>query len=165
MEIEIRPVGAEHAGEMYSLVNEIKDEGKYLFFTLRFPPEGTKKYIETHAAAGNPILGAFAEDGDLVGWIDFNIGGFEDISHTATIGMGVGRNQRGKGIGEKLLRACIGNAKKLRLEKLELEVFDSNAAARSLYHKVGFVEEGRLRRKRKFRGRYEDLICMGLFLD
>ena len=165
METEIRTIGAEDAGEMYSLINEIKDEGKYLFFTLRFPPEGTKKYIETHIAAGNPILGAFAENGDLVGWIDFNIGGFEEISHTATIGMGVGKNQRGRGIGEKLLRACIESAKNLGLEKLELEVFDSNAAARGLYRKVGFVEEGRLRRKRKFRGRYEDLVCMGLFLD
>jgi len=163
--MEIRPIGVEDADQMYSLINEIKDEGKYLFFTLRFPPEGTKKYIESHLAACNPVIGAFAENGDLTGWIDFNIGGFEEISHTATIGMGVRKDQRGRGLGEKLLRACIEKAKTLGLEKLELEVFDSNSAARGLYRKMGFVEEGRLRRKRKFRGTYEDLVCMGLFLS
>jgi RimJ/RimL family protein N-acetyltransferase len=164
MAMEIRPIGVEDADQMYSLVNEIKDEGKYLFFTLRFPREGTEKYIESHLAAGNPIIGAFAENGDLAGWIDFNIGGFEEIRHTATIGMGVRKDQRGRGLGEKLLRACIEKAKTLGLEKLELEVFDSNSAARGLYRKLGFVEEGRLRGKRKFNGAYEDLVCMGLFL-
>lgn len=165
MNYEISPVSPNDADALHSLINQIKDEGKYLFFTLRFPREGTGKYIESHSAAGNPMIGAYAENGELVGWIDFNIGGFEEISHTATVGMGVAKNHRGKGLGERLLRACILGAVKLGIEKLELEVFDTNSAALSLYRKMGFFEEGRLRKKRKFKDQYEDIVCMGLFLD
>lgn len=160
----IGPLVPDDAETLYSLINTIKDEEKYLFYTLRFPREGTRKYIESHIAAGNPMIGAFSDEGELVGWIDFNIGAFEEIRHTATIGMGVAAEHRGKGVGERLLRACIESARNFGLEKLELEVFETNKAARNLYEKTGFVEEGRLRRKRKFKGRYEDLVCMGLFL-
>lgn len=165
MGYEICPLPPEDADALHALVDEIKDEEKYLFFSLRFPREGTLKYIESHIAAGNPMIGAYAESGELVGWIDFNIGAFEEISHTATVGMGVSKSHRGKGLGERLLQACVASARRLGLEKLELEVFATNAAARGLYRKLGFVEEGCLRKKRKFRGRYEDIVCMGLFLD
>lgn len=165
MNYRIGTVSPNDAGSMYALINEIKDEEKYLFFTLRFPFEGTKKYIESHIAAGNPIIGVYTEEGALAGWIDFNIGGFEEIRHTASIGMGVAKEHRGKGLGERLLGACIQSAREIGLEKLELEVFETNYSARKLYGKMGFVEEGCLRKKRKFKGKYEDLICMGLFLD
>lgn len=165
MAYEIEAVSTNDADALHALINRIKDEEKYLFFTLRFPPEGTKKYIESHIAAGNPVIGAYTEEGELVGWIDFIIGGFEEIRHVATIGMGVAKEHRGKGLGERLLRASIESARRVGLEKLELEVFETNAAARALYKKVGFAEEGCLKRKRKFRGAYEDLVCMGLFLS
>jgi RimJ/RimL family protein N-acetyltransferase len=165
MDYEIRPVSPNDAETLFSLVNQIKDEEKYLFFTLRFPREGTRKYIESHTAAGNPTLGAYTEKGELAGWIDFNIGSFEEIRHTATIGMGIAKDHRGKGLGKRLLSASFESARKLGLEKLELEVFETNTVARSLYSRMGFVEEGCLRKKRKFKGNYEDIICMGLFLD
>jgi len=60
--------------------------------------------------------------------------------------------------------ACIKSAKSLGVEKLELEVFASNTAARALYRKKGFVEEGVRLKKRKFEDNYDDLVCMGLFL-
>lgn len=164
MNYEIRPVSPNDADILFSLINRIKDEEKYLFFSLRFPAGSTRKYIEAHNEAGNPMLGAYTDSGELVGWIDINIGGFEEIRHTATVGMGVAAEHRGKGLGERLLSACIEGAARLGLEKLELEVFETNTAARALYLKAGFTEEGCLRKKRKFKGEYEDLVCMGLFL-
>lgn len=43
-------------------------------------------------------------------------------------------------------------------------LFASNEAAFALYRKKGFFEEGARLKKRKFEGRYDDLVCMGLFL-
>lgn len=43
-------------------------------------------------------------------------------------------------------------------------LFASNEAACALYKKKGFFEEGTRLKKRKFEGRYDDLVCMGLFL-
>ena len=47
------------------------------------------------------------------------------------------------------------------LEKIELHVYASNRNA----HRFGFEEEGRLRRKGKVDGVYDDQILMGLFLQ
>ena len=164
MNFSIRALGAQDVTAYHASVDEIKDEGKYLFSTLRFSLEDTTKYVEHHMAGSNPILGAFDGDGQLLGWIDFNLGAFSEIAHVATIGMGVKKEFRGMGIGSALMDACIESAKRLGLEKLELEVFASNTAARALYIKKGFSEEGIWLKKRKFEGHYDDLVCMGLFL-
>jgi RimJ/RimL family protein N-acetyltransferase len=164
MDFTLRPLGIDDALSMWNLINEVKDEEKYLFHTLRFPKEGTARYIEAHNVAGNPVIGAFDSQGRLAGWVDINRGSFEEIAHTASLGMGVAKPFRGMGLGSRLLKACIESARRQGIEKIELEVFSSNAAARALYEKLGFSQEGCLKAKRKFKGVYEDLICMGLFL-
>ena len=50
------------------------------------------------------------------------------------------------------------------MEKLELQVYASNVAARRLYERFGFVVEGTRVRARKLDGKYDDVILMGLFL-
>lgn len=50
------------------------------------------------------------------------------------------------------------------LEKIELEVFASNAAAIRLYESAGFVQEGCKARARKLDGRYDDILPYGLVL-
>lgn len=164
MNFNIRAIRVEDLAAYHSLVNEVKDERNYLFSTLRFSLEDTEKYIEHHEAVSSPVWGAFDEEGVLLGWIDFNRGNFSEIAHTATLGMGVKKQFRGQGIGSALMDACVKSAKSLGIEKLELEVFASNTAARALYIKKGFFEEGIRLKKRKFEDNYDDLVCMGLFL-
>lgn len=158
-----KSVSSENVEEYYRLVNDVKDEGKYLFSSLRFPIEETYKYVSQHESNNCPIIGAFFEN-SLVGWIDYNRGGFDEISHTASIGMGVKKEYRGKGIGKELLRKCIESARSNKIEKLELDVFSTNTVAYKVYKKIGFSEEGRRVNKRKYNGEYEDLIQMGMFL-
>ncbi len=164
MNFNIRAIRVEDSAAYHSLVNEVKDERNYLFSTLRFSLGDTEKYIEHHEAVSSPVWGAFDEEGVLLGWIDFNRGNFSEIAHTATLGMGVKKQFRGQGIGSALMDACVKSAKSLGIEKLELEVFASNTAARALYIKKGFFEEGIRLKKRKFEDNYDDLVCMGLFL-
>ena len=159
MQIQFKPLEIGDAEQFFALVNEMKDEGTYLFSTLRFPFEDTKTYIAKHVEVGSPIWGAF--DGEkLVGWIDYNRGNFPEIEHIASLGMGLKRDYRGKGLGKALLGKCLESAKEGGIVKMELEVFASNTVAEKLYRKSGFVEEGRKVRGRKFNGKYEDLICM-----
>lgn len=163
MEVVFQPIKKEHVEAYHNLVNDIKDEGKYLFSTLRFSIEDTFKYVSQHEKNDCPIIGAFFND-KLVGWIDYNRGGFEEISHTASIGMGIKHDFRGRGIGKELLKHCIESAKLNKIEKLELEVFSTNLIAYRLYRSIGFLEEGRKVKKRKYNGVYEDLIQMGMFI-
>jgi hypothetical protein len=47
-------------------------------------------------------------------------------------------------------------------ERIELEVFASNARALALYDKLGFVREGVRRRARKLGGEYDDVVLMAI---
>jgi ribosomal protein S18 acetylase RimI-like enzyme len=164
MKITFREITEDDAAQFNGAVNLVRDEGKYLFYSLRFTVEQTASFIRQHASDGLPIWGAFDETGKLIGWIDFTKGGFPEVEHAATIGMGVLYDFRGKGIGSELMERCIRSATKAGLEKLDLEVFATNEAALSMYRKKGFVEQGRKIKARKFQGSYDDLILMHKFL-
>jgi len=68
------------------------------------------------------------------------------------------------GFGEGLVRAALVHASRIGLERIELQVYSNNAAARALYLKAGFDVEGVRRRARKLDGRYDDLVLMALLL-
>jgi len=165
MEFVLLPITQDDADDFCATVNAVKDEGKYLFYSLRFTPDQTRQFILTHEKEGNPVLGAFLQDGQLVGWCDLSIGTFEEVRHIATLAMGVRKDFRNAGIGSALMAACIARARENGVEKLELEVFASNAGARRLYEKFGFFVEGVRQKKRKYQGAYDDLVAMGLFLS
>lgn len=77
--------------------------------------------------------------------------------------MGVHPEHRGRGLGKRLASEAIRRAWEKGLEKVELDVYASNAKARALYERLGFVIEGVRRRSRKLDGRYDDLVQMALF--
>jgi ribosomal-protein-alanine N-acetyltransferase len=75
----------------------------------------------------------------------------------------VAKQHRRRGLGSQLLQALIAIARQRNLERVLLEVRESNQAARSLYEKAGFEENGR-------RGAYytqpqEDAILFSLTLN
>jgi RimJ/RimL family protein N-acetyltransferase len=53
----------------------------------------------------------------------------------------------------------------LNLDRIELRVIDDNARARHIYEKMGFVEEGRLRRAAFVEGAPADVIVMGFLRE
>ena len=65
--------------------------------------------------------------------------------HKATIyGLYVAPSERRRGIARKLLAEAIATARKLKgLRQIRIGVVTSNAAARALYVKAGFVEYGK----------------------
>ena len=70
---------------------------------------------------------------------------------------------RGKGAGRTASRALLRHAVvDLNLHRLHLTVLVDNLAAQSLYRKLGFVEEGRLRGAAFKNGHFADLIQMAM---
>lgn len=81
------------------------------------------------------------------------------------VGMAVGREWRGRGVGSALLAAAIEWARERGLHKLSLGVFAHNEAAIALYRKFGFIEEGRrVKQYRRASGELWVSIEMGLLL-
>jgi RimJ/RimL family protein N-acetyltransferase len=82
------------------------------------------------------------------------------------LGMMVAAGRRGQGIGGALLSAGLAWARDRQAYKIILEVFPENTAARALYRKFGFVEEGFFRRHlRRGNGELRDTIPMSVWLD
>ena len=72
----------------------------------------------------------------------------------------------GKALGSEACRLLVEfGFDHLNLERIWLRVFAPNDRARRLYAKLGFVEEGRLRRAWHLKGVTGDVIVMGLLRD
>jgi ribosomal protein S18 acetylase RimI-like enzyme len=79
--------------------------------------------------------------------------------------MMVAHEWRGRGVGSALVAAAIGWARERGLHKLSLSVFAHNTAAVALYHKFGFVDEGRrVKHFRRANGELWDALEMGVLL-
>jgi RimJ/RimL family protein N-acetyltransferase len=85
----------------------------------------------------------------------------------ASFGISIGeRAEWSKGYGTDALRAiCDFGFGQLRLERIELDVYDENRRARRSYEKAGFVSEGTLRHAHFSDGAFQDVVRMSLLRE
>lgn len=109
---------------------------------------------------------AIVDENDvIVGCV--NLLNIDDINRCAELHIMVGSEEnRGKGIGSFAVFSIVNHAfYNLNLRRIQLEVLSNNQAAQKLYHKMGFIEEGRKRKAVYKDGQYVDEIIMGLLRD
>jgi ribosomal protein S18 acetylase RimI-like enzyme len=106
-----------------------------------------------------PVYYAVEQD-KVVGWADIFPEDNPRMSHRGSLGMGLLPEYRNKGLGQKLLAAALKKAKEFGLEKVELNVYTSNTNAIKLYRKMGFTDEGVIKKYRKLDSRYFDCLFM-----
>ena len=101
-------------------------------------------------------------DGRMIGCLGLHL----EPYGVADLGMFIADDWRGRGVGSALMEAAIAWAKSSPAHKIALSLWPHNEAARALYDKFGFVEEGVLRRHyRRQNGELWDAVVMGLLLD
>ena len=160
--ITVRPIRETDAPGFHAAVDAVCRERRYLA-TLESPPlEKAPDFVKDNVERGYPQVVA-NQDGKIVGWCDA-IPGDAGRAHIGGLGMGVLKDHRGQGIGERLLEATIDGARRFGLQKIELSVYSSNEPAIALYRKLGFVEEGLKKRGRLVDGIYDDVLLMALHL-
>ncbi|MHB0885851.1 MAG: GNAT family N-acetyltransferase [Bacillota bacterium] len=105
-------------------------------------------------------------DGGIIGSLSLDRAGRRRLAHTATLGVIVNKEWRGKGIGTALIRAALEWAAESGvIEKVCLSVFASNERAIRLYERFGFAEEGRRPKGIKLGpDRYDDEVLMYRFV-
>jgi RimJ/RimL family protein N-acetyltransferase len=100
-------------------------------------------------------------DGKIVGSCEITRDPYDVSRHVGTLGIGLVKNARGMGIGAKLIKETIDEAKKkLQLKVVKLYVFDSNNVAKNLYEEMGFSEIGRIPNGVYHNKKYKDDIIM-----
>lgn len=144
-------------------LDSVSRERQFLSRLEAPPREGSRAFVMDNIARGNPHLVAIAE-GIVVGWCDICRSDGAWSSHVGSLGMGVVRPWRGQGIGLRLIGETVEAARLSGFERVELEVYASNARAMALYEKVGFEVEGRRRRAVLRDGVEDDVLIMGLLL-
>ena len=131
--------------------------------------KATREWVEKELYKDPPDFHMFTihhlEDDRLIGEL-----GLDDVKlphGESFVGIGLGeREYWGKGYGSDAMQILLRYAfTELNLERVSLDVFEYNPRAIASYLKVGFVEEGRLRRFLHRDGRRWDLIFMGILRE
>jgi RimJ/RimL family protein N-acetyltransferase len=123
-----------------------------------------KEFIEKHTSPGNLLLYAFAGE-EVIGSLGFQAGTQARTRHAGTFGMAVAKGWRGVGVGSLLLERLISWAKEHpEIERIGLEVFETNLKAVRLYRRFGFQEEGHRRGAIRLDDQRVDSVVMGLLL-
>lgn len=120
--------------------------------------------IAEHAGIGSYIVAE--RDGVVIGHALLDFAGPQAaLAHVRALTIVVHPGQTGQGIGTVLMTALLDWVRAHPdVERVELRVRESNAAAVHLYRKCGFTEESRFHRRLKLAdGKYLDDIGMTLF--
>ena len=164
MSIEVVPISEATIDGYNACVTSVALERRWLGLARPADPEISRSFSRKNMQVGNPHF--VAMDGDrVVGWSDITRKEREGFRHCGELGMGVLKDYRGQGIGERLARAALQKARAIGLERVELDVYASNDPAIKLYEKLGFLVEGLHRRARKLDGQYDDIISMALLFE
>jgi len=128
------------------------EEKKFLDKTLQ--DKAKRRRVSVAAFDGDRLVGHC----DIVGRTSL------DERHTGLLGIVVVEGYRGAGLGEKMVRTALGQALKLGIWAIELEVFATNAVAKHLYEKLGFKTAGIIPKKVLRDGKFTDIVQMYIHL-
>lgn len=163
MNLIIRNAEAKDAEEIIKLVKQVMKESPFFPRTseeFNFTVEQEEDYIKSAA------LFLVAEvNGKIVGSATLDRSKLIKLSHTVLFGITILKEFSHEGIGSLLMKKVISWAEINKISKIELEVFESNLPAISLYKKFDFAEEGKKIKAIKTAEGYEDLILMYKFLN
>ena len=159
--IRIVPMAEEHIESFRVCLDAVSKERRYLALTQAPPADAVREFIRSAIARRVPQFVAL-EGKQVIGWCDIFPHERESFAHVGRLGMGVLPKYRRQGTGRRLAEKAIELAKRIGLERIELDVYASNKPAIALYKSLGFALEGVKRKGRKLDGIYDDVVVMGL---
>jgi ribosomal protein S18 acetylase RimI-like enzyme len=161
--IVILPARLEWAESFRLCVDAVASERKFFLMTEAPPLAKIREFLGQMSQLGHPHY--FAMKGSkVVGWC--NVKRMEGIQrwHVGELSMGIHREHRGQGLGQKLVMSALSECRHLDYHKIELTVFADNARAIRLYESTGFEPEGRLKDYSRHAEGFRDAILMGQVL-
>lgn len=165
LDVNIRSATLEDANTIVEAERTIAEEPGYF---CSQPSELTIENVIntiTSAKNGNGLYLVAEFDGKIVGHAFLEIQHLQSLRHVADLNIAVDLGWQNQGIGTRLLKQIIEWAKEsAMLRKIQLNVRATNSKAISLYKKLGFEEEGKLKDQVKVKDGYIDDIIMGLNL-
>jgi putative acetyltransferase len=166
--VVVRPLEARDIDRCIEVRVAVVDEGIWLGTEPPLDVDRAREQLEENLVLDDRrCLVAAVHDGpdggeEIVGWLTI----FREPIGVADFGMQILDGWRGRGVGRLLVENAVEWARSAGVHKVCLQVWPHNTAARALYRRAGFVEEGLLRRHYRRRdGTLWDAIAMALVLD
>jgi len=105
-QVTIRPITLADVAGFRACVGAVMSERKYLAYLEPFSFTHTAAFVAENLERGNPQI--VAEDaGEIVGWCDVRRETIPTYAHEGMLGMGLLPDYRGRGLGERLMRATL----------------------------------------------------------
>ncbi|KOA19418.1 spermidine N(1)-acetyltransferase [Clostridium homopropionicum DSM 5847] len=156
------------AEELNKLLETVTTETEHFGYEpdeFNISVETQEHTINMYSMTDNAVLLVALLNDKIVGSLSFRAGGTNKLRHSGEFGVQVLKEYWGLGIGKKLIKHLIRWAKENKIiKKINLRVRIDNTSARHLYKKLGFKQEGILRKEFMSNGKFYDLIYMGLVL-
>ena len=158
--VEIRDANLDDAPALARIYNQgIEDRTSTLETELRSPEERAE-WLVAHDAR-HPVLVAVDSGGVAVGWSSLNrFNPRAAYDHVADMSVFVGRESRGRGVGDAMLTALEARARAIGYHKMVLAAFPTNAPGMRLYERHGFITVGVYREQGMLDGRWVDVVVM-----
>jgi RimJ/RimL family protein N-acetyltransferase len=123
-------------------------------------------FIENTLKKENALFIVAEIQGKIVGNLNFSGGMRERTAHVGEFGVSVLKEYWENGIGEELIKYLINWSKDSGIiRKINLRVRTDNTPGIKLYKKLGFLEEGIVKRDFLINGKFYDSLLMGLLID
>lgn len=127
--------------------------------------ESRKKWLKGEKKPPYRFLEIETKDEIHIGWVNV----YHDVSdpHMTEIGIDIAEEKYwGQGLGEEVLTLWVDYLFKERgFQRLGFETWSGNPAMIRLGEKVGFIEEGRIRRGCMVKGIFYDRVKMGILKE
>jgi L-amino acid N-acyltransferase YncA len=157
----VRPVGSEDVDALMEFFASV--------------PEGDRTFFKEDVSDATVIAGwvAVADRHRLIALVDGRVVGYVAVlkqlgwsSHVGELRLVVDPDYRQKGIGRLLAQRAVCEALELGVVKLVVDVVAGQDRLRDMFTKLGFEQEGRLRRHvRSASGETHDLLVLSHFVD
>ncbi|WP_431823033.1 N-acetyltransferase family protein [Burkholderia sp. F1] len=157
---------AEHAAAILDILNEAIVNSTALYDYAPRPPQAMAAWFATKRAGGFPVVGAVDASGRLLGFASWGtFRAFPAYKYTVEHSVYVHHEQRGRGLGERLLRELVRRARDAQVHVLVGCIDASNAGSIRLHTRLGFTHAGTLAQVGFKFGRWLDAAFYQLTLE
>ena len=159
---EIREATEDDAERLHQFMARLVSERLPVLYERAGPPsvEEERAFVRRVCEAPGGVIFVATSGQRIVGLLDFTRERRLQAAHGGQLGMSVASDYRRQGVGTALLAAMIEWARVHGISRLELQVFETNAAAIQLYEAMGFQNEGRRREAAMVGGKKIDVLLM-----
>ncbi len=157
MNIAVRKYSENDIVQMLRVWNEVVEDGIAFPQTDCLDEKSGAEFFASQTYCG---VAENTENGEILGLYILHPNNIGRCGHISNASYAVSTSARGNGIGERLVRDCLEQARLCGFKILQFNaVVRTNTAARGLYEKLGFIQLGTIEKGFLMKdGNYED-IC------